>query len=206
MSEPSSIQLVIDATVAIGTLAVAVLAIWGDRIRSVLAPAKLTIRPHTLEGDPTTANGFGLMYYHLKVVNERRWLPVTNCRVLLKGLSKRGPDGHFHALPMAVPLQFVWAPAEITPPVITVLAENILDFGFVSEDTHQFVPVLYSYSNNFKGYVGPNEAVRFHVEIEASNFSSIRYQVFEVSWDGTWSHDPRVMAQHLIIREIASGA
>ena len=202
MTEPSAIHLVIDSTVAIGTLAVAVLAIWGEWIRSVLAPAKLTIRPHTLKGDPTSSRGFQLMYYHLKVVNERRWLPVTNCRVLLKGLSRRRPDGHFHAVPMAVPLQFVWAPAEVTPPVITVQSEHILDFGFVSEDSNRFAPVLYSYANNFEGYVGPNEAVRFHIEIEASNFSSTRYQVFEVSWDGTWSHDPTVMACHLIIREI----
>jgi hypothetical protein len=196
------IQLWIDGVVAFGTLAVAILAIWGDWVRSVLAPAKLTIQPHTFQGDPTRASDVPMMYYHLKITNKRRWLPVSNCRVLLKGLSRRGPDGHFHSVPMAVPLQFVWAPAEITPPVITVLSEHILDFGFVSEDSNKFVPVLYSYSNNFRGYVGPNESVRFHLAIEATNFTSDRYQVFEVSWDGTWSQEPSTMAQHLLVREI----
>jgi hypothetical protein len=204
MTEPSAIQLIIDGAVAVGTLAVAVLAIWGEWIRSKCAPVKLTLRLHTPAGDPTTANGFRLMYYHLRIVNERRWLPAANCRVLLKGLSRRGPDGQFHPVPMAVPLQFVWAPAEITPPVISVVNERILDFGWVSEDSHRFVPTLYSYANNFQGYVGANESVRYHLEIEATNFTTESYQVFETSWDGTWSHEPATMARHLIIREIIS--
>ena len=203
MWNSSTIKLAIDAAVAFGTVAVAVLAIWGDWFRSILAPTKLTIRPHTLQGDPTTntVDGSRLMYYHLRVVNERRWLPATNCRVLLKGLSRRGPDGIFHPVPMAVPLHFVWAPAEITPPVITLVSEQILDFGYVAEKKKLFVPTLYSYANNFQGFVGPNEAVRFHLAIEATNFSAVRYQVFEVAWDGEWSHEPQTMAQHLRIRE-----
>ena len=205
MSEALTTKLVIDGFVAFGTVAVAVLAIWGEWFRSILAPPKLTILPHTLEGDPTiSSNGVRLMFYHLRVVNERRWLPARNCRVLLKSVSRRGPDGLFHPAAMAVPLQFVWAPAEITPPVITLVNEQILDFGFVPENTDRFAPSLYSYSNNFQGYVGPSEAVRFHLQIEATNFSSDRYQVFEVAWDGRWSHEPQIVAQHLRIREVKS--
>jgi hypothetical protein len=205
MSGPSTLKLIIDAAAAIGTVAVAVLAIWGDWFRSVLAPARLVIMPHTLQGDPTTnsVDGSRLMYYHLRVVNERRWLAATNCRVLLRGLSRRGPDNIFHPVNMAVPLYFVWAPAEITPPVITLVNEQILDFGYVTENGTRFVPTLYSYSNNFQGFVGPNEAVRFHIAIEATNFSSLQNQVFEVAWDGVWSHEREAMAQHLRIREIA---
>jgi len=158
---------------------------------------------HTPEGDPTkTTDGSRLMYFHLKVVNDRRWLPATNCRVLLMGLSRRGPDNIFHPIPMAVPLNFVWAPSEITPPVITLVKEQILDFGYVPENGNKFVPTLYSYANNFQGLVGPNEAVRFHLEIQATNFSAGRYQVFEVAWDGQWSYEPQTMARHLRLREI----
>jgi len=203
MPASATIKLVIDGAVAFGTIAVALLAIWGDWIRSKLAPAKLVIQLHTPEGDPTTdVNGSRLMFYHMKVVNQRPWLPALNCRVLLRGLTKRGPDSFFHPVPMAVPTQFVWAPAEITPPVITVVREQILDFGIVGEGQAMFVPRLYSVANNFQGLVGANEAVRFQLQIEASNFSASTYQVFEVAWDGQWSFAPATMAQHLRIREI----
>ena len=36
-------HLIVNIVVAIGTLAVAVLAIWGDRIRAVLSPPELVI-------------------------------------------------------------------------------------------------------------------------------------------------------------------
>lgn len=103
---------------------------------------------------------------------------------------------------MAVPLQFVWAPSEITPPVITISKEQVLDFGVISEGELRFVPLLYSYSNNFQGFVGPNDAVRFQLEIDATNYSPSKYQVFEVAWDGQLSFEPEQMAQHLRIREV----
>jgi hypothetical protein len=99
VSEPSTSELVIDGVAAFGALAVAIVAIWGDWVRSVLAPPKLTIRPREPESDPTTDNhGQRLTYYHLKVVNQRPWLPTPNCRVLLNSLSRRGPDGQFHPI------------------------------------------------------------------------------------------------------------
>jgi hypothetical protein len=204
-------DVLINALVAVGTLMIAAAAIWGDWLRSRLSPAKLVIDPHNLRGDPTVFQspdpnnaqaGTRVMYYHLEVVNQRRWITVKNCRVLLKGMSRRGPDGRFHPVPMSVPNQFVWAPAEITPPVVTLIKEQILDFGFITETGGKFIPTLYSYPNNFKGFVGKDEAVRYHLEIEGANFSSPQYQVFEVAWDGSWDYEPEKMQQHLRITEI----
>ena len=103
---------------------------------------------------------------------------------------------------MSVPNQFVWAPAEITPPVVTLVKEQILDLGFITETEDKFIPTLYSFSNNFQGFVHKAEAVRYHLEIEATNFSSPRYQVFEVAWDGAWDFEPEKMQEHLRITEI----
>jgi len=204
------VRVVLEILVAVGTLAVAVLAIWGQKIRSVLAPPKLVIEPHNLSGDPTVlrqldnpqAPGTRVMYYHLKVVNKRPWLPVSSCRVVLKGLTKRGPDNLFHPVTMPVPLQFVWAPAEITPPTVTITKEHVLDFGRIVEGGKCFQPVLYSYLNNFQGFVCPREAVRYQLEVQAADFTSPRHHVFEVAWDGQWSHVPEEMLKHLTIREL----
>ncbi len=200
----STTSLVIEGLVAAGTLAVAVMAIWGEKVRSWLAPPKLLIQPHTLRGDPTllTPGALRIMYYHLKVVNLRPYLTVQNCRVLLKGLSRRGPDGNFHAVPMAVPLQFVWAPAEVSPSQVTITKEQVLDFGRIVEGNNRFEPVLYAYANNFQGFVQAGEAVRYFLEVDASNFVSPRPQVFEVAWDGEWHFESENMEHHLRIAEI----
>jgi hypothetical protein len=103
---------------------------------------------------------------------------------------------------MPVPLQFAWAPAEMTPPFVTIAREQVFDFGRIVEPERCFWPVLYSYSNNFQGFVGSGEAVRYQLAIDATSFCSPRYQVFEVAWDGTWSHVPGEMQKHLFIREV----
>jgi hypothetical protein len=118
---------------------------------------------------------------------------------MLTGFSRRDPSGIFQ--PMPVPFQFLWAPAELTPPSITLLREQVLDLGYIAENDERFIPRLYGIPNNFQGFVGPNEAVRFQIQIEAVNFSSSIY-VVEVAWDGQWSYVPATMRQHLPIRII----
>jgi len=207
----STAALVIDGLVAVGTIAVAVVAIWGERVRSLLAPPKLEIKPHTLRGDPTLltspeitipGGGIRVVYYHLKVVNVRPWLTVHNCRCLLKKISRRGPDGRFHPVSMSVPLQFKWAPAEGMPQQLTITKEQVLDFGRVREGADAFEPLLYWCPNNFQGYVRAGEAVRYYVEVDASNFVSPAPKIFEVAWDGQWSFEPEKMEQRLRISEI----
>jgi hypothetical protein len=210
-------KLVIDGLVAAGTIAVAVLAIWGEQIRSILAPPKLLLQPHNLKGDPTRytsmvsfqgtlvpVGGDRVMFYHLKVVNLRPSLTVTNCQVLLKAMSRRGPDGQFHPVPLTVAIPFIWSLPDITPPLVTITKEQILDFGKIGENDGKFSPALRTITNNFGGYVATGEAVRYHLEIDGSNFASTRPQIFEVAWDGQWHHEPETMSNHLTIREITS--
>jgi hypothetical protein len=144
------------------------------------------------------------MFYHLKVINQRGWLPAENCRVMLVGLSKRDPSGIFQPGPLAVAGQFVWAPAEFTPPTITLLREQVLDLGYVEENGKAFIPRLYAIPYNLQ-CIGANEAMRFHLQIEAINLVSSIY-VIEVAWDGNWSYEPATMRQHLPVRMIPSTA
>lgn len=209
MTAGSSISTIIDAAVAFSTVAVAILAIWGERVRAWLAPPKLEIEVHNnLRGDSnvlTTPSGQpvgNVMYYHLKIVNKRPWLPVKNCRVLLVGMSRRGPDNIFHPVPLVVPSQLIWAPASFAPILTTVTKEQIVDYGSIREDDDAYRPALYSTPNNFSGFVKTGEAVRFVLAIEADNYSSLRYKVFEVAWDGGWDSEPEKMQNHLRVHEI----
>jgi hypothetical protein len=190
---------------AVGTVAVAVAAIWGNWIRSKLDPLNLRIvLPDRIE-DPTTFSGppgapaTKVMFYHLRVINQRRWLSAENCRIMLVGLSRRDPSNIFQPIPMPVPFQFVWAPAESTPSDVTITREQVLDLGYIPENGDRFIPRLYVFPNNFQGFVGANEAVRFQLQIEAVGFSSPIY-VLEVAWGGQWSYNPETMRRHLPIR------
>jgi hypothetical protein len=100
---------------------------------------------------------------------------------------------------MSVPQQFVWAPAEFTPSSVTITREQVLDLGYITENADGFVPRLYTTPNNFQGFVGANEAIRYQLQIEAVNFTS-PIHVVEVAWDGQWSYDPETMSRHLPIR------
>lgn len=209
MATESCLKIAIDIATAFGTIAVAILAIWGERVRSWLSPPKLEIEAHnSFRGDPsplTTESGQEIgraMFYHLRVVNKRPWLPIKNCRVLLMGISRRGPDNEFHRSPLSVPRQLVWAPAEFSPVLVTVTKEQIVDFGRVDEGGNGFRPALYSCPNNFAGFVRKDEAVRFELAVEGDNFTSRRYKVFQVAWDGIWEFEPEKMENHLRISEI----
>ena len=196
------INLVIHGLIALGTNGAVVVAIWGNWFRSKFRPPKLILTAHTLEGDPARfGSGTRVMFYHLRVINQQAWLPAPNCRVMLTGLSRRDPSDIFQPVALSVPQQFVWGPAEFTPPSVTLLKEHVLDFGYIRRKWHPIVPRLHGIPFNFQGFVGANEAVRFQLQIEAANFSSPIY-VVEVAWDGVWDFVPAAMRHHIPIRFI----
>jgi hypothetical protein len=204
MTASEIINAIINGFIAVGTIAVAILAIWGDSIRARFVGPKLSLVPHNnLKGEvvPLT-NRPRAIYYHLKVVNARKTVSATNCRVLLNKIWRRIPNGAFQEVKFAVPLTFVWAPAEITPPYITLVKEHHLDFCRVCEGEHNILPLLLSYTNNFQGLVQANEVVRFWLEIVGDNFVSPNLQIFEVAWNGQWSDNLDIMSQNLQIQEV----
>ena len=91
------------ALAAIGSILVAITAVYGDFLRLKFIGPKLKIVPHNLTGNATTMTEYDKSsgkvirqytsyYYHLKIINERPFVPAKNCRVMLKQLHSRGPD------------------------------------------------------------------------------------------------------------------
>lgn len=201
-------KIAFDALVAFGTIAVAVLAIWGEWFRHKWAGPKPKLEPHNFRGSVTTLTvqagnqtaRLPAIYYHLKVTNGRKWSAVHNCRVFLKQLHRRGPDGEFHAVLLVVPLQYVWAPAEWAPIEQSFATEAVLDFGRLVKGSNVFEPTFYVTSANFQGFVAANEAVRYTLQIVAENYGEISEQIFEVAWDGNFSENLDQM--RLVIKEI----
>ena len=205
MTKAEIINAIINGLTAVGTIAVAILAIWGDSIRTWFTGPKLALIPHNFRGTvvPIT-NGPRAVFYHLIVVNRRSTVTATNCRVLLKKIWRRAPNGAFQEVGLKVPLIFAWAPSEIMPPYISLRKEQVLDFGTVIDGQDYYRPLLLSYTNNFQGFVRAGEVVRFGLEIVSDNFVSSRLQIFEVAWNGQWSDNLDVMAQNLQIQEVTN--
>lgn len=200
----SSVGLLITQIfVAIGTVAVAIFAIYGGTIRSWIAGPKLKFTLHNARGDLTTrANRRRTIYYHIKIENERQWAPARRVRVLCTAISKRASDGPFVQEPLIIPVQLTWAfPAfhELLPNVST---EDICDLGYLDEASARFVLSLYVYPNNFRGFISSNETMHIGLIASADNFTSKSPYILEISWDGNWSPNLDEMRQHLVIREV----
>jgi hypothetical protein len=103
---------------------------------------------------------------------------------------------------MPVPVQVMWADEGDTSKRLTITKQSTVDFGRISEGDTQFRPLLYVLPNDFRGSVEKDQAVRYFLEIDATNFVSPEPQVFEVAWDGEWEYEPEKMEQHFRILEI----
>ena len=196
-------EIIFSGLTAFGTLAVAALAIWGDYIRARLVPGRLAVEIYEKDGDTVGQPPNQIYYRHLRAVNRRPWRRPENCRVLLRAMSRRGPNGIFQPMPVPVPLQFMWTPPDTTPPLVAIYREQILDFGYIRQGADlRWEPRLYWKPGNFAGFVGANEAIRYSLQVVSDAYVSETYQVFQVSYDGHWNPVAAQMVLHLTINEI----
>jgi hypothetical protein len=115
---------------AIGTVAVAIVAIWGGWIRTRLAGPQTALALRDGRGDLTRRNdGTREIYYHVLVSNRRQWSPAEAVRVLVVGLAKRRPDGSYLAEPLVAPLQLTWAFPTFHELFPTIADSDTCDFG-----------------------------------------------------------------------------
>jgi hypothetical protein len=90
---------------------------------------------------------------------------------------------------------------------VTINKAQVADLGYLTKPSqveggaHQFHPGHYVFPNDFQGYIGPGQAVRYVIELEAEGFQGLR-RVFEVAWDGGWGDDLDVLGQHLVVQEL----
>jgi hypothetical protein len=203
MNKYTTFQLILDLFVAIGTVAVAILAIWGDWFRDKLVAPKLIIQLKDSQGHLTTLqNGQKAIYYHLTIINKRKWVIARGVQVMLEGVWLKAADGTFKAESLASELPLVWTFPQFSPLAPNISDQKNCDFGHLSENEMVFKPELYIIPNNFRGYVTPNQTVRYSLRVKAENFTSGKTIVFEVSWDGNWSNDMAEMERHLVVKEI----
>lgn len=192
----------VDALTAFGTLLLAVLAIWGDRIKDWLFGPRLEISLVDPCGDRTRRNnGRDVFYYHLRVKNRRRAV-AKSVQVLLQAMSRRIPDGTFVPDKIVYPLPLVWTPAKMEGSSRDVFGASTCDFGFMDVMAPAFEIASQYQPNNFKGRVAAGESVRFEIIAAGENVYFTKPLVLQVSWDGNWVDEP--IEEHLVIRQVES--
>ena len=186
---------------AIGTVTVAILAIWGDKVRAAIAGPKLELELQDARGNLTVRdNQKKTVYYHIRLTNKRRWSPAKHVRVLITGIEKKRPDGTYFPEPLIAPLQLTWAFPQFHELRPTIATSDVCDLGCLDEDAQRFTIPLYVRPNNFRGYVEPGQSMRVSIVASAHNYESKSPLVLEISWDGIWSSDMDELQRHLVIK------
>lgn len=202
--DESALYVITQVLIAIGTVGVCILAIWGDKIRSHIAGPKLEFELHDPEGDPTERqNGTRTIYYHVKIKNKRHWAPARRVRILCNSISRKPLSrGSFVQEPLVIPVQLTWAFPTFHELLPTIVKEDVCDLGYLDEGSDQFKLSLYVYPNNFRGFINADETMRVSLIATADNFTSKSPYVLEISWDGKWSPYLDDMQKHLVIKEV----
>jgi len=207
---PVWLQVVLSILMILSTLALAIVAVYGDYLKGKWWPARLRI------GLASDCGHFlpnvNRQYVHLRVQNTGPTL-ARNCRVMLHGFSKRGPDSLFHPVDMPFPIQLTWAPSEMPPAYrnISRSKPERCDLGYIAEPGLPDCPcgfiaqayvMPFSYRNSL--CVGKGEAGRYYVSVESDNNLICKSLAVEVSWDGVWSQNSHELRDHLRVREVPS--
>lgn len=187
---------------AVGTLMVAILAIWGDELRTWLLGPRLDIS--VAHAVPTvtqwTQTKKMVYYHHLRITNKRRGL-AESVRVVCTEIWKKASDGRFHSENLSYPVQFPWTPQQLGQFAVNIRTYAVCDLGFLTDGDDKFQLATFAgRPNNFKGFVGKGETIMVGVEVVGKNVASKKPYLVEISWDGEWIADRDEMAKkHLIV-------
>jgi len=197
---------VIQLAVAIGTIAVAILAIWGERIKLLIGLGpKLVLTLHDPQGELINVSfeeGKTTLarYYHLRVSNKHRWTQATNTRIVIAGLTRPAADGSLVSQPLSGPLQLMWRFSNFHLLYSIVGPDDICDLGhLIRGDKFRLTPFVFP--ANFTGVLEANQRMRVEVKAVADNAES-QSLCIDISWDGIWSDDTLEMAKHLVVKEM----
>jgi hypothetical protein len=178
------------AVTAVATTLVAVLAIWGEKIRHWFFQPSLRLSLVNPQGELTTIQVGGrnpetgeirsqseqARLYHVRVSNpRRRWLPINGVMVHLLQVHELGPDDTFQGKWIGdVPLRF--RHFEVMPAQRTIGSEADADLCMIFRDRFQLLLLVY-----------PN------------NLDPRRSKAMRSKW-----HDGAIeMSSHLTIKEVA---
>ena len=190
---------------AVATMVLAVVAIWGHIIRNLWLGPRLRVGLKNPRGEVSTfSDGVVSRYYHLRVWNERRAAPAHNVRVVIRGLYRASADGTMALTPLSGALQLTWQFQGWNPQFQTIGAESTCDLGFLRRGEDFQLSTAFR-QISFDPTVRPGNKVIVVLMALSDEGESIELRL-EIAWDGVWSEDSEELARHMVVREADSRA
>ncbi|TSA52523.1 MAG: hypothetical protein D4R45_06930 [Planctomycetaceae bacterium] len=185
----------------VGTLLLAIIALWGHIIKGRWLGPKLKIALKDPKGNKSKfSDGVNSRYFHLRVFNERHAAPAHNVRVVIKNIYRPKADGIMCISPLAGRIQLAWQYQGSNPQFQTIGSESSCDLGYLRQNEEFKLSTLYQ-SISFNGTVKAGEKIIVEF-LALSDETESNVLKIEISWDGSWSDDSEEMANHLVLRPI----
>jgi len=202
MTRYETAQLVIQALAAIGALAVALMALFGDWIRATFLGPKLSLSLVSNEGILVKSPGRHCRMYHMLVQNHRRWAVAKSVRVLVKQIGKTrvpgGPIVFHNKLPGGV--QILWQFSDFTSVAPDIGPERLCDLAFIDQGGDCLLSE-YNSVIDFPGFVSRGEEMAIQLVAEAVNAHSAPLNIC-IQFYGNWHENDKEMSRNIVIREL----
>jgi hypothetical protein len=201
----------IQIAVAVGTLAVAFVALFGDWLRARLFRPRLHLSLVDPMGEATTVRiiwgteegpreqSAGARYYHVRVSNVARWPNATEAQVRLVRLEEPGPDGELQ-LRWTGDMPINWKFPQLHPLARTIGPDADCDLCSVVEDKWLEVHPVVTPGNLITKYHRPVTIVLTLQSKFSEGVSNL--QRFQIAWDGKWAAGEAEMQRHLVVKEL----
>jgi hypothetical protein len=191
--------------VAAGSIAVAIVALWGHVIQARWFGPRLRVALKNPKGEVTEIRDSFVVsrHYHLRVWNERRRTSTScahNVRVVIKEIYRPNADGTMSQTPLAGPLQLEWRFQGFNPQFQTIGAESICDLGLLRKGEPFTLSTLFRHFS-FDPNVQARQKV-IVVLVALSDEGESNELKIEIAWDGSWSEDSDEMVKHMVVKQL----
>lgn len=176
-----------DRAVAVGTLLVAALAIWGEWLRSLIAGPKLVVDVTTPQGQRgLSAPGASAPYHYVAAVrNKRPWALAKAVRVLCTDVHTKTNTGHWKREGFVSPRQLEWAHGD--DPKRDIVGEELFFLGRVPPDESVFSLTHYAFEPTYECTeitdFAKGKDLRLSLIVAADNYAPKSPYLLEICWE-----------------------
>jgi hypothetical protein len=200
----------VNLSVAVATFAAVLIALFGDWFRARIFSPKLKLQLRNSHGEATVVrmqwqDETGIhetrdaaRYYHVRVLNEKRWPAANQVQVHLVRVEELGADGLQVTWSGEMPIQ--WMHQAIYPLARTIGASAYCDLCSVVKDKWIRLHPVVSPHNLSVERPGP---VSLIISLQArGNEAESGISRFQIQWDGKWADDDQQMMNHFVVKDI----
>jgi hypothetical protein len=155
----SQSALIAQWIMAIGTLLVAILAIFGEQIRDKCFAPRLIIALNSPQGEQVTESNNQVIYYHLKIDNIGKTI-AKNVRIFCIQISKKKANGTYENMDMTAQEQLTWRFSNIygmikhiPPHQKNINIATLCDLGSVYQGSEKFNLAVYAKTISYPGFL-----------------------------------------------------